>query len=153
MLVWSACAADDPGGWTAAKWGMTIDQVRAAVPDAQILTGNEPKRTINGVLSPLGVPSLEIGKVTWSVYFLFDQQGHLSAVEINTDTPSVEAYIQTAQLLTERYGHPAEETAGGRRSAQWTFATTTIQLRYTYLAAIQMETLWLSYTRPNAARI
>jgi hypothetical protein len=31
-VAFAQSAADDPGGWTKAKWGMTEDEVKAAFP-------------------------------------------------------------------------------------------------------------------------
>ncbi len=153
VLVLAAFAADDPGGWTGAKWGMTVNQVRAAVPDAQILTGPEAPRKIEGILSPLGIPTLQIGPIAWSVFFLFDPAGKLTAVYLNTPTPGTAAFMATDLLLTERYGRPAEQKTDAGRTSQWSFPTTVLQLRYTVIPAIRSEDLWLSYTRPAAARL
>jgi hypothetical protein len=154
-LATIAGAADDPAGWTAAKWGMTTDQVRAAIPDAVPLTGREADRKIDGHLSPLGVPQIKLGPATVAGYFLFDASGKLESVAFKADQVSTSAtmFVNLSLALAEKYGRPMESTEGKNRTAQWTFPTTTIDLRYTEIPAIGFQTLWLTYHIRTPSRL
>jgi len=142
----------DPAGWTTARWGMTADQVRAAIPDAVPI----PPEKIDGRPATLGIPHLDIGRSTWTAYFLFDPDGRLDAVHLKALGTSVSqaAFVDTELLLSERYGRSIARHEENNRSAQWSFPKTAITLRYTNLAPrIRFETLWLSYTVPPSSRL
>src|SRR4051812_42076671 len=80
----AAIAADDPAGWTAAKWGMTVDQVRAAVPEAHPVTGPVFEKKIPA--APLGIDQVEIAGCDWQVFFLFNPA--LVSVRLEPKTPA-----------------------------------------------------------------
>lgn len=152
----AAHAADDPAGWTAARWGMSPAEVRAAVPDSATLTGPPADRTIDGKLSTLGVPAVQIGALTWSAYFFFEQD-KLTRVEL---TPADRSLIDTRQfratesLLAAKYGRPFDRTAEGHSVVQWTFPATLITLTHTdYRPRVQLQTLWLTYAQPTRDKI
>jgi hypothetical protein len=65
-------AADDPGGWTNAKWGMTEDQIKAAFP--QTTQMEDQGRT------GLGLPSYVISNRKYLVAFSFDKEKGLTSV-------------------------------------------------------------------------
>ncbi len=66
--------ADDPGGWTIAKWGMTQDQIKAAFPDATQVRFLREVR--------LGLPAYVIGPRKFVVAFGFDASGGLQDVSL-----------------------------------------------------------------------
>lgn len=163
MLLLLACAsaglaADDPGGWTTAKWGMSPDQVRAAVPAAVEIP---PEKFTAGRSATIGVPALQLGPTTWSVFFLFDFASGLDRVMLRpasrTGATAAE-YLRIEQLLTQRFGRPMERTIykEGIRSGQWIFPATNIVLTLTdYRPTVQLVTLWLEYSRksPDADKL
>jgi hypothetical protein len=149
-------AAEDPGGWTAAKWGMTPDQVRAAVPESKPVRYEFEK----GTFSTLGVDELRIGDgPAWSVYFLFDDAGKLARVAMQPAVniyATVQEFSRVESLLAEKYTRPFDRNSGDPnqnypvlRRAGWTIGQTSITLVHTdYRPRVQLQTLWLTY-RPK----
>ena len=68
-------SADDPGGWTKAKWGMTEDQIKAAFPEAG------PVRFFKQ-MNRLGLPTYNIDRIRFDVVFGFDDSGTLQEVTL-----------------------------------------------------------------------
>lgn len=149
-------AAADPAGWTGAKWGMTPDQVRAAVPGSKPLRYEFEK----GTFATLGVDAVQLGDgPAWSVYFVFDPAGHLDRVAMQ---PAVRTFATQQEfgrlesLLADKYGRPFDRTAGdttanypATRRATWSAGQTSIALVHTdYRPRVQLQTLWLTY-RPR----
>lgn len=155
LLALTAAAAEDPAGWQAAKFGMSVEEVRAAMPAAQILITPLADRTIDGAISPLGIDRIEIAKTSWSVFFTFEA-GKLTTVHLRpiakTDA-TIQDFQTVEELLMEKYGRPFERQAGTPntewpivRQAAWSFATTAITLRHVDLRPrVGLETLWLTY--------
>jgi hypothetical protein len=114
-------AADDPAGWTAAKWGMSPDQVIAALgPGAKLL--------------PSGVVSLDLdlAGVKFGAGAHFDKDGHLETVDLLPSSladASDALFRNLEELLVEKYGHPWKTTEEKNVTQdQWTFATTVVTL-------------------------
>jgi len=147
-----AAAAEDPGGWTAAKWGMTVDQVRTAVPEAHTLAGPAADRTIDKRLAPLGIDRVEIARVPWKVLFLFGDDGGLCEVYLDSTSPagvSPQMFVTMEELLLPKYGRPFDRQTDKSRTALWTLGTTSIELHYTSIPQSPLEFLWLSYRRAD----
>ena len=122
-----AAAADDPAGWTTAKWGMTAEQILAAVPQAQRL--DPPEK--NG--ARVHIPELDLAGGQFHVYFVPDKDGLLRAVVLTTPiTPppaGFDSLVQNLQnLLVEKYGRPWKSDGEVATEFEWSFATTTITL-------------------------
>jgi hypothetical protein len=146
-----ALAADDPGGWTTAKWGMSTDQVRAAIPSSHDLTGPADNRTFDGKLSTLGVDRVQIGRTVYSALFMFDVTG-LSAVYLlpaDESDRSLFQFIQVELLLVQKYGRPFERSYTEGRFAQWSLDTTTVTLHYSDIRILKRESLYLIYARKS----
>ena len=165
VAVATARGADDPAGWTSARWGMTIDQVRAAVPAAELLTGPTDERTIfcpdkdHPLTSPLGVLHLKLAGIEWSVFFLF-RDAKLVQVSLKPAEKSEvfeQIYANVRDLLFEKYGRPFERETQDKidhsteRVSLWSFPLTTIELNYVdFRSLIPMEILYLTYRQKTA---
>lgn len=77
-------AADDPSGWAAAKWGMTPDEVKTAVPEAHELSGPTPERTFyvaeEKKLATVGIDRTDIAGTSWKVFLGFEGPKGLTGV-------------------------------------------------------------------------
>jgi hypothetical protein len=156
-LAAAAFAADDPGGWTSAKWGMSEAQVRAAVPAAVELTGPLDHRTFyrtNAIaddkwVAPIGIPSLDLAGAKWEVFFLFDR-GKLARIELAPSEKSAAQFQAVEDLLAIKYGHPFDRQTTDTiivHTAQWSFPSTVIVLRHTRNPVLAIESLYLTYER------
>ena len=91
--------ADDPGGWTTAKWGLTPEEVKALFPQAtqiEVMTEQDKQnaRETSRVLPreqqavlpvrppQLGLPKYLIDRRGYAVAFFFDKDTHLSSVRL-----------------------------------------------------------------------
>jgi len=129
-------AAADPGGWTVAKWGMTPDQILAALPASRRLERPEKLKD--------GPASIALHEADRRILFVCDPT--LRAVAIEFIAPSPAEFLRIEAHLVERYGRPwHRETAEIEQSA-WTFPTTVIQLRRVAFRDISFRSLWLVYT-------
>jgi hypothetical protein len=152
-------AAVDPGGWTAAKWGMTEEQVLKAAPSVKVLDLPLMERTFTpGGVARIGVPTLRLESTAWHVFCLFDEKGGLAAVEMrpvadSDGTPN--EFERVKALLVQKYGQPLEQRVDDdnprTHTATWTFATTTIRLKYVDVVTIKLHFLSLAYDRRSAA--
>lgn len=135
-----AGAADDPGGWSKAKWGMTQAQLSDAFgPDAH---HDDHGR----LLAPLTMSDIPC-EATMNL----DDAGHLSAVGIGpvkiadmTDA----LYLILQELLVQKYGRPwktSEEL--GVTKLQWTFPTTLITLTRAKFPDTEQRLVMLTYKR------
>ena len=139
----TASKAPDPGGWMAAKWGMTENQVLAAFPDqARRLPRSE--RYGGGSFASIVIDSIEIGVIAYRVHFIFQpSDSTLEAVNIGPADDSAgicaAAYDHLEHLLTNKYGAPSYRKDGDdarvtsriiRKELTWRLATTEISLLY-----------------------
>jgi hypothetical protein len=69
-------AADDPGGWNKAKWGMTQEEVKGAFREVTFTA--YPLDGLRG----LNLASYPISGRKFSVAFLFDKENHLGSVHL-----------------------------------------------------------------------
>ena len=135
-----ASAADDPGGWSKAKWGMT---------DAQLagIFGADARRDDHGrLLAPLAMSGIPC-EATMNL----DDAGLLDAIGIgpvkiadNTDA----LYLILQELLVQKYGRPwkASEELGVTK-LQWTFPTTLITLSRAKFPGTEQRLVILTYKR------
>jgi hypothetical protein len=146
-------AADDPGGWTKAKWGMTAAQVKAAYPEAAMIEDPRVTRlnaaypgTLKNVPLFLGirgyaVNSSSVGPSMYTVTFFFGKDDHLNGVMFDpelgerNDTAVELAHFTLLTLLTNNYDKPTQSSEdkiqnGVDHKWQWIFPTTVIELHY-----------------------
>lgn len=137
--------ADDPGGWTKAKWGMTQSQIIEAFPGQ---TGflNDPSRPKSTTV--LGIKSVSIGPAgVYDIRFFFDKNGGLKEVIIEPEGGVVGKglgpFVAKTNLLgalTDKYGMPHADTPIDKRGDyglnsvtyqwSWIFPKTIISLSY-----------------------
>jgi hypothetical protein len=116
---------DDPGGWTKAKWGMTVDQVISAFRGSRYRL--VPIRwldgpTMDGLLAIDGCVDLQIPKKTmveplrcFHVSFGFTKTAPATLIHVNfePDPPSsisnTPAFVAIQDMLSDKYGLPAYE--------------------------------------------
>jgi hypothetical protein len=144
-------AADDPGGWSKAKWGMTEAQLSAAfgadfheVPD------------LHGATDYLGRfrfslwVDLTVGKIPCRATPHFDKDGHLDSVSITPnkfEDETVVLSLNLRDLLVQKYGPPSKSTED---MDQWTFPTTLITLQHIKILPsenFQLDDLSLTYEK------
>lgn len=120
----AACASDDPAGWTRARWGMTAADLAAVFPDAD---RRPPEKD-----AILAIDSIDLAGARFRVVMYPDAGGGLAEVHLGVTPPEAgtDALFQTVEnLLADKYGRPWQSTESDTTTLQWTFPTTTIQLR------------------------
>jgi hypothetical protein len=129
-LAAALSAADDPGGWTAAKWGMTEAQLRDAFPAQPV--------------------SVELAGTTFHVRFISTKDA-LTQVKLDPVEPvkqGLDSLFQDLQnMLVEKYGRPWSSTEGPTSELQWTFKTTTISLSRVRLSGFGTQFVFLTYRK------
>ncbi len=127
-------------GWSSARWGMNLAELRAAFPAARPI--DPPQRNL-GALQRLRAAGVAFGPVQATAAFEFDPNAdRLVAVTLDPD-PAISATSAFSQLraaLVEKYGTPASEgtathrTASGsvlrNRVVQWRMKHTTVTLTW-----------------------
>jgi hypothetical protein len=143
VLVASACAGDKPadvGGWSNTHWGMTEQEVLAALPgQATRLTGPLPERSYaGGVVVNVGIENLDISHTKFLVHFVMDGKGRLRRVLLKPIERAYPFHFQTIEaILTEKYGQPSYKSAlNNKLISKWTFASTIIELEFTEYGTI-----------------
>jgi hypothetical protein len=144
----------DLKGWTSTTWGMTEDEILAALPGQAVhLTGPAGARTYANRTAAIGIESLVIGKDDFHVDFLMDREGKLDRVMIglNTRSPSVLTFEGLEALLTEKYGTATitdkTQEQGLKRTCKWIFPSTVIQLLFWDVRALKMHIFSLVYEK------
>ena len=144
----------DPGGWTAAKWGMTENQVLAAFRD-QARKLAQAVRYGGGSFASVRIDSVEIGVITYRVDFIFQpSDSTLEAVNLAPadESPGIAAaaYDHLEQSLTQKYGQPGYRKDGDdarvtsqmvRKVLTWRLMKTEISLSYMSDAIMTMTRL------------
>jgi hypothetical protein len=130
-------AAEDPGGWTKAKWGMTSAEIiKLFQGDA---AGSTPRLTI---------PSYEVAGTKFRVLLIMDKDDRLDHVSLSpiAMADSTDALFQSVEeLLVQRYGRPWKSDEAGTTEFQWTFPTTVITLSRTKSAIAGAALVSISY--------
>jgi hypothetical protein len=137
VLLFLALAAD-PGGWQNARWGMTVNQVLAAVPTAARL--EKPEKFSDGRIAPIGITRDDRR-------ILFICAPDLVAVEMEFKRADRDTFARIEALLVQQYGRPWHRQGEDVERSQWTFDTTIITLRRVSSRTIRFESLWLTYER------
>jgi hypothetical protein len=129
-----AGAADDPGGWSKAKWGMTQAQLSDAF-------GADLHETfdVHGATDDQGrlrfylTVDLTVGKIPCQAELHLDKDGHLRAVgvaPVKTSDMTDVLYLDLQDMLVQKYGRPWKSREEmDITNLQWTFATTLITLQ------------------------
>jgi hypothetical protein len=136
-------AADDPGGWSKAKWGMTDAQL-SEVFGAETLY-------IDGHVAV----HLTVGDILCHAMMHFDKDGHLNLIGIGPvkiDDMTDALYLNLQEMLVQKYGRPwKSDEENGITSLQWTFPTTLITLQRMKLPMIARRNVSLTYERVTPA--
>lgn len=130
----------DATGWSTTKWGMTVEEAKAALP------GSRPPAQIDkdyGLLIRLEASPVNVGAYPARANLEFQpNRDYLSAVslKIADGIPRSSAYESLRQALIEKYGKPASEDTTSERNAfgslnvtkkvQWRLKSSTIVLTW-----------------------
>jgi hypothetical protein len=136
-----AIAADDPAGWSKARWGMS---------DAQILQAFDGQAVRAG--SRIVIPSIELAGARFRVTFQPDKAGHLHSVVFTAIDPPTDSLAQAVEeLLASKYGHPWKTQAAHTTDTQWAVGATVIQLTHTHLhQPVEFQLITLRYALQSA---
>jgi hypothetical protein len=143
-------APEDPGGWKAAKWGMTEDEVLAALSgQAARLPGLHKDGTASVAIEPLIIAGHD-----FRVTFVLAKSGGLIRVAVmpTENNPSEVVFEDLRKALIEQHGAPAssQSTRDGpvlRQVVKWDFPTTSAELTHTFSPAIRNSVILLLYER------
>jgi hypothetical protein len=127
-LATLAVAADDPGGWSKAKWGMTDDEILKAF-DGQVKRFDKVDAYQK---ARVGIESLEVAGVKFKVYMSpgpDDKLEHVLFTPISRDDNDDHTFQALENLLVQKYGPPwRSDDDRSETELQWSFATTIISL-------------------------
>jgi hypothetical protein len=132
-------AADDPAGWSKARWGMTDAQLS----DAFGADTTHSHGRIAIAITLAGIPC--------RAEMIPDQAGHLDAVlvePVKSSDMTDSLYLNLQDLLVQKYGRPwksGEES--GVTKLQWTFPTTLITLDRAKFPSAEQRIVALVYKR------
>jgi len=143
ILLALVVGANDPGGWSRAKWGMTESQLLEAGIATRL---KHPDRLKDGTPLNIGVESVAIGQVNFKAGFAIDPETGLRAVylePVSRDDFNEAVFGVVEELLVEKYGKPWNRDSVD----QWSFPTTKITLRLHSVPAIHFQWLSLVYER------
>jgi len=131
-LLGGACfslpAADDPGGWSKAKWGMSEPQLADAFGPGIVRL--DPPDKVSGIPVLLAV-DLDLAGSPFRAKLILDKYGKLSSVLLQprqTDACGAYLFQSLQNSLVEKYGRPWKSEAGMSTDLQWSLATTVIHL-------------------------
>lgn len=100
--------------WKQAKWGMTVAQVRAKIPNAENVADDEYTQhqynLFNGDKTLLVEKNYKVADMTYDVRYIFDDDNKLKAINMVGDQYN---YIRTFNLLSGKYGSPASYNGDG----------------------------------------
>jgi hypothetical protein len=158
LLVLTAAVAaqttpEDPGGWMAAKRGMTQDEVLAASAGQNPRVAGQPQN---------GTARIEIARVAiaghdFSASFVPGKAGGLVRVGLTTPdrNPPEPVFDDLRKALIEQHGQPASSDMKRdglvlEQVVKWEFPTTAVRLSYTFSPAIHMSVISLMYDQKGA---
>jgi hypothetical protein len=144
-----ASAADAPGGWSKARFGMTVEEVIAAFGGEEVRL-DKPDTYSDGFIAPVAIPDTKIGPIEHArVNFLFPKDGdkpRLQRVVIShsiiepkpgDDVRLRSEYDQLVKSLTEKYGSPSTQSQDGsarsdtfKQDASWFEPNVAVELSY-----------------------
>ena len=151
MCVVTSLAASE-GGWRNTRWGMTVEQVQAACPEAQAVKDGKVGR---GTLSIL---DFTIEPEHYCVDFYFEAGG-LCCVRISKEA-KYESEVEDAisklkELLTQKYGQPdlREPGTNGSFKTTWNQHDLTVVLNFVNCPSVLIALLEVKYKRPETASL
>ncbi len=140
----------DTKGWNKTVWGMTEDQVLAALPGlAKRQAGPEADRPFRGLITPIIIDTVEIDGTPTRVRFRFDPatrelvQVHLEPTRPQDQTEDV--YQRLELLLITKYGRPWRSSSAETRITLWRLPSSLITLRLSTARAINFRSLSITY--------
>lgn len=125
-LAVASSAADDPGGWSKARWGMTDEEILKAF-DGQVVrfAAVDPHQRAR-----VGIEALDVAGIKVKVYMAPGSDEKLEhilfapALADQTD----DTFQAFENLLVQKYGKPWKSDDSSNTELQWTFPTTVITL-------------------------
>jgi hypothetical protein len=132
VLAVAAIAQDVPDatGWSTAKWGMTLEQAKEAVPGSR---GPVRIEKDYGLLVRLEASPVKLGPYSATARLEFQpDRDYLSAVSVKIadEVPRASAYESLRQALIEKYGKPtSDDSTSDRNSFESLSVTKTVQWR------------------------
>lgn len=125
---------DGAQGWQRLRWGMTVDEVLAAVPGSVRI---EPApRLADGNVVAVGLDRLEVATAAFRVRFIFEGPG-LALVSLRTAPDRYAdgaAFDAVARHLEASWGAPSEVTRDADlvelRQTRWQLGRSTVDLKY-----------------------
>jgi hypothetical protein len=146
--VTSAADADDPGGWTKAKWGMTEAELLAAFPGQAARLDPPDKNTGCRVV----IKDFTLSGVNFQVYMMPDPDGRLSSVLLQpakSDDQTDQLFQDLQNLLVQKYGRPWKTAEGNNAEIQWTFKTSTVTLARTRFPGFTTQLVHVRYAHKD----
>jgi hypothetical protein len=137
LLVSPLAIADapPPEAWSAARFGMTPEEVLAALPKQAFRLSPEVNLP-NGKVVAAGIDGFEFEGLTFDVRFVFSG-GKLAMVSLRTPASSrvdVAEYERLAKSLAARWGKPLESAADDKvidmRQTRWNRGPDRADLKY-----------------------
>ncbi len=128
----------DADGWNGAKWGMTLEQVKAAVNcplerETYFLHAGTPRYALSST-EPFKLLDIPV-----RAYFSFSTDNKLASILVRVDTVFLKSthshsdlFYRFKQSLTEKYGKPSYTDDNGR-DVVWRLSSTSISLQWTTL--------------------
>ncbi len=138
LLIASPVLAAEPAatpGWRAARFGMTPDEVLAALPGEAVRITPEVKLA-DGNAIPVGIDGYVLEGLAFDVRFVFTG-GKLVLVSLRTPARKpvdADAYTRLRDALVKRWGSPLEETSDAAlidmRQTRWNLGPDRADLKY-----------------------
>ncbi len=144
----------DVKGWTAAIWGMSLQQLREAFPNAAAV---KPPKRLAPIVVRLHCADVKIGMFAASANFIFPRdQDHLTAVQVTVGSEKsnldrANAFDVLNRSLTEKYGQrTTSDTISAKlsradeitRTVTWRLPSTMITLRWYELGPGSLVNPW-----------
>jgi hypothetical protein len=125
---------NDVQGWQRLRWGMTVDEVLAAMPGSVRI---EPAvRLADGNAIGAGLDRVDVAAAAFRVRFIFEGPG-LALVSLRTAQDRYAdgaAFDAVARHLEARWGAPSEVTRDAEfielRQNRWRLGRSTVDLKY-----------------------
>jgi hypothetical protein len=127
MAAGLAGAADDPLGWSKARWGDTDAELIEAF-GGEVVRFAHPDPTIH---ARVGIESMELADTKFRVYMVLGTNDRLQQVLLLPSrlADGTDALFQSLEeLLVQKYGQPWKTNEDTATNIQWTFKSTIITL-------------------------
>jgi hypothetical protein len=108
LFLWSLAvlcvASENVQGWRDARWGMTPDQVIAALPGEAVRAGTDQFTDTNILVA---IPSVQIERSKFKATFLFTPgTQRLKQIKLLSTPSNVDEFSMLEEKLTGKYGKP-----------------------------------------------